>query len=71
LTNYDGVATTYTASTTVDNIVSGRVYRFVSTANNAYGDSPQSLQVIAGVGNKMVAPAAPSRDLSFMSMNSI
>jgi hypothetical protein len=39
LTNYDGVSTTYTATTVDDLLQTGKVYRFISAANNAYGDS--------------------------------
>lgn len=42
LTNYDGISTTYTATSLVDKLITGKVYRFVTAANNAYGDSPYS-----------------------------
>ncbi|WP_210131950.1 hypothetical protein [Staphylococcus sp. GDK8D30P] len=58
LTNYDGVSSTYTDNS----LVTGKVYRFVYVANNAYGDSEYSHDLIAGFGATPPAPTAPTKD---------
>lgn len=64
MTNYDGSADTYTATVATDSLVAGKVYRFVYTAVNSIGESPQSNDLIAGVGNSPSAPSSISRDES-------
>jgi hypothetical protein len=46
----------------VTGLVKGKIYRFVSRATNFYGDSIDSLELIAGVGSKPPAPSDPVRD---------
>lgn len=53
---------TYTVTVITDSLVTSKVYRFVTVATNAYGDSEYSLQMIAGLGAKPPAPSTPIRD---------
>lgn len=55
------MASTYTTTTTdtVNGILSGKVYRFVYVAVNAFGDSDYSNELIAGVGAVPPAPINP------------
>lgn len=50
LGGYDGVSTTYVATTATDLLVTGTIYRFVYVATNSYGDSVYSNPLIAGFG---------------------
>lgn len=65
LTNYDGSASSYSATVANDALELGKTYRFVYVAVNAYGDSEYSLPLIAGVGAPPTASAAPVRDTPY------
>ena len=47
----------------IDSLITGRIYRFISCATNAYGDSDLSLEEIAGLGSMPSAPSDPTRNL--------
>jgi hypothetical protein len=51
LTRADGLAPTFTATVAADGLVLGKIYRFVTVATNAYGDSQLSNHLVAGVGD--------------------
>jgi hypothetical protein len=61
LAGYDGASFTYVATVAADGLELGKVYRFVAVATNAYGDSPLSLPLIAGVGAPPTVAAPPVR----------
>lgn len=47
------------------------MYRIKITASNTYGESDYSNELIAGLGNKAIAPSAPVRDPSLVLANSM
>lgn len=56
ITSYDGFATPYTVTIATDSLQNGSIYRFAYIANNIYGDSDLSLELLAGLGNVPPAP---------------
>jgi len=59
IARYDGSSLQFTATTTDDGLMVGKIYRFIFVAFNVYGDSEPSLEAIAGLGAKPPAPSAP------------
>ncbi len=62
VSNYLGIADSYSVTVTPDGLVAGRIYRFVFVATNALGDSEYSNELIAGVGAKPPKPDAPLKN---------
>lgn len=50
-----------------DGLITGKVYRFKTSAINEYGDSDFSFEVIVGVGANPPAPGSVVRDPEFES----
>jgi hypothetical protein len=65
LTRYTGAATTFLTTILDDGLVSGKTYRFVYAATNAYGDSEFSNHLVAGVGAPPQLTQAPLRDTTY------
>lgn len=71
ITRYDGTSLQFTVTVGQDGLQVGKIYRFTSIAFNAYGDSSPSLEMIAGLGARPSAPAAPTRDSNLSEFQSM
>jgi len=70
MTSYDGQSSTFTATVLNDDLVNGKIYRFVYVANNALGNSDYSNEMIAGIGAPPIKPSAPLKDAKLSNQTS-
>jgi len=63
MTSYDGQSSQFTATVAADNLVTGKIYRFVYVAANSLGNSAYSNEMIAGIGAAPAKPNAPKKNV--------
>lgn len=60
--SYDSSSALFTTDAATDGLITGKVYRFKTTAGNVYGDSDFSKEVIVGIGANVPQPDQVTRD---------
>jgi hypothetical protein len=69
--SYTSNALTHTVDVAQDNVETGKIYRFKTTATNDFGESDYSQEVIIGVGQQVPAPSQVLRDYFYGSSDSM